>query len=89
MKLAEKKQTIQEVPQSTGLAMLGLSWKASKGDDEVKDKSALLKIASFGVNKIGELAGKKINLEKKYDPQTDKTRIAFNTLGIGFSKTVK
>lgn len=75
--------------QNTGLAMLGLSWKSSKGDDEVKDKSTLLKIASYGVNQIGKLAGKKINLEKKYDPKTDKTRVAFNTLGIGFSTPVK
>ncbi len=74
---------------NTGLAMLGLSWKASKGDDRAKDKSALLKIASYGVNQIGKLAGKKINLEKKYDPKTDKTRVAFNTLGIGFSTPVK
>jgi len=75
--------------QNTGLAMLGLSWKASKEDDRAKEKSALLKIASFGVNQIGKLAGKKINLEKKYDPKTDKTRVAFNTLGIGFSTPVK
>jgi len=83
-----KKTTSSEV-QNTGLAMLGLSWKASKGDDEVKEKSTLLKIASYGVNQIGKLAGKKINLEKKYDPKTDKTRVAFNTLGIGFSAPVK
>ncbi len=75
--------------QNTGLAMLGLSWKASKADKKVKDKSTLLKIASYGVNQIGKLAGKKINLEKKYDPKTDKTRVAFNTLGIGFSTPVK
>ncbi|MCZ4693427.1 hypothetical protein DWB61_01425 [Ancylomarina euxinus] len=75
--------------QNTGLAMLGLSWRASKGDDEVKEKSTLLKIASYGVSQIGKLAGKKINLEKKYDPKTDKTRVAFNTLGIGFSTPVK
>lgn len=74
---------------NTGLAMLGLSWKASKGDDQVKEKSTLLKIASYGVNQIGKLAGKKINLEKKYNPKTDKTRVAFNTLGIGFSTPVK
>jgi len=74
---------------NTGLASLGLSWKASKGDDRTKEKSALLKIASYGVNQIGKLAGKKINLEKKYDPKTDKTRVAFNTLGIGFSTPVK
>ncbi len=75
--------------QNTGLAMLGLSWKASKAEKDVKDKSTLLKIASYGVNQIGKLAGKKINLEKKYDPKTDKTRVAFNTLGIGFSTPVK
>lgn len=75
--------------QNTGLAMLGLSWKASKAEKDVKDKSALLKIASYGVNQIGKLAGKKINLEKKYDPKTDKTRVAFNTLGLGFSTPVK
>jgi hypothetical protein len=83
------KKTSTPEKQNTGLAMLGLSWKASKTEKEVKDKSALLKIASFGVNQIGKLAGKKINLEKKYDPKTDKTRVAFNTLGIGFSTPVK
>lgn len=75
--------------ENTGLAMLGLSWKASKEDDRAKEKSALLKIASYGVKQIGKLAGKKINLEKKYDPKTNKTRVAFNTLGIGFSTPVK
>jgi len=74
--------------QNSGLAMLGLSWKASK-TEEVKEKSTLLKIASYGVSQIGKLAGKKINLEKKYDPKTDKTRVAFNTLGLGFSAPVK
>ena len=74
---------------NTGLAMLGLSWKASKTGDRVKEKSTLLKIASYGVNQIGKFAGKKIKLEKKYDPKTDKSRVAFNTLGIGFSTPVK
>lgn len=74
--------------QNSGLAILGLSWKASKTED-VKEKSTLLKIASYGVSQIGKLAGKKINLEKKYDPKTDKTRVAFNTLGLGFSAPVK
>jgi thiamine biosynthesis protein ThiC len=83
-----EKKTSTEV-KNTGLAMLGLSWRASKGDDEVKEKSTLLKIASYGVNQIGKLAGKKINLEKKYDPKTDKTRVAFNSLGFGFSTPVK
>jgi len=83
-----KKTTSSEI-QNSGLATLGLSWRASKGDNKVKEKSTLLKIASYGVNQIGKLAGKKINLEKKYDPKTDKTRVAFNTLGIGFSTPVK
>jgi len=82
-----EKTTPAEI-QNSGLAMLGLSWKASK-EEEAKEKSTLLKIASYGVNQIGKLAGKKINLEKKYDPKTDKTRVAFNTLGIGFSTPVK
>ena len=89
LKLITHKEITPEKTENTGLAMLGLSWKASKGDDEVKEKSTLLKIASYGVNQIGKLAGKKINLEKKYDPKTDKTRVAFNTYGIGFSTPVK
>ncbi|RXQ89037.1 hypothetical protein EO244_14510 [Ancylomarina salipaludis] len=87
--LNKHKEITPEKTENTGLAMLGLSWKASKGENEVKEKSTLLKIASYGVNKIGQLAGKKINLEKKYDPKTDKTRVAFNTYGIGFSTPVK
>lgn len=87
--LAKVNATKTNVKQNTGLAMLGLSWKASKEEKSGKEKSTLLKIASYGVNQIGKLAGKKINLEKKYDPKTDKTRVAFNTLGIGFSTPVK
>ncbi|MRT92302.1 anti-sigma factor [Ancylomarina sp. 16SWW S1-10-2] len=75
--------------ENTGLASLGLTWKSSQGDDKNKEKSTLLKIASYGVSQIGKFAGKKINLEKKYDPKTDKTRVAFNTLGIGFSTPTK
>ncbi len=86
--ITKDKTPIQEV-QNTGLAMLGLSWKASKGEQDPNKKSTLLKIASFGVNQIGKLAGKKINLEKKYDPKTDKTRVAFSTFAIGFSAPVK
>lgn len=89
IELPEKEEIIQNVPQSTGLAMLGISWKESKGEEDVKETPTLLKIASYGVSKIGKLAGKKINLEKKYDPKTDKTRVAFNTYGIGFSAPVK
>lgn len=88
-KLVTNQKDTPEITQNTGLAMLGLSWKASKGENEVKEKSTLLKIASYGVSQIGKLAGKKINLEKKYDPKTDKTRVAFNTYGIGFSAPVK
>ena len=50
--------------ENTGLASLGLSWKPSKGDERTQKKSALLKIASYGVSQIGKFAGKKINLEK-------------------------
>jgi len=89
IELPETKQIIQKIPQSTGLAMLGISWKESKGEKDVKETPTLLKIASYGVSQIGKLAGKKINLEKKYDPKTDKTRVAFNTYGIGFSAPVK
>jgi len=89
IELPEKEEIIQNVPQNTGLAMLGISWKESKGEEDVRKTPTLLKIASYGVSQIGKLAGKKINLEKKYDPKTDKTRVAFNTYGIGFSAPVK
>jgi len=74
---------------NNGLAMLGISWKASKAEKNIKEKPTLLKIAGYGVSQLGKLAGKKINLEKNYDPKTDKTRVAFNTYGIGFSAPVK
>jgi len=75
--------------QNNGLAMLGISWKASQAEKNIKEKPTLLKIAGYGVSQLGKLAGKKINLEKNYDPKTDKTRVAFNTYGIGFSAPVK
>jgi len=91
LKLVSKKDNTPHKIQNSGLAMLGISWKASRTEERVKEKekATILKIASYGVSKLGKLAGKKINLEKNYNPDTDKTRVAFNTYGIGFSAPVK
>ncbi|MFA8433870.1 MAG: hypothetical protein ACEPOZ_05080 [Marinifilaceae bacterium] len=75
-----------------GLEEAGLVWKQSDFEEEeevAERKVNLLKIAGKGLAGLGRLAGKTINLEKNYDPETDRTRIAFNTFGIGFSKSKK
>lgn len=87
--LEETKTDVQKVlEQNTGLAELGMSWKSSVSDKKGKS-SVLYAIAKYGVDKIGEIAGKNVKLEKKYDSQTEKTRVNFNTSGLGFSKTIK
>ncbi|PKQ63514.1 hypothetical protein BZG02_09070 [Labilibaculum filiforme] len=73
---------------NNGLAQLGMSWKSSVPEKNAQN-SVLYAIAKYGVDKLGELAGKNVQLEKKYDSTTEKTRIDFNTVGIGFSKTIK
>jgi len=74
--------------QNNGLAQLGMSWKSSVSKKKAQ-KSVLFAIAKYGVDKLGEIAGKNVQLEKKYDSTTEKTRLDFNTTGIGFSKTIK
>ncbi|MCT4623686.1 MAG: hypothetical protein N4A46_08690 [Schleiferiaceae bacterium] len=71
---------------SSGMQHLGMSWKSSTPK---KAESLLSAVAKFGVNKLGEIAGKKIQLEKKYDSETEKTRLNFNSKGLGFSTTLK
>jgi hypothetical protein len=74
--------------QNNGLAQLGMSWKSSVPEKKSQN-SVLFAIAKYGVDKLGEIAGKNVQLEKKYDSTTEKTRLDFNTAGIGFSKTIK
>ncbi|MFA9371751.1 MAG: hypothetical protein ACERIH_08585 [Labilibaculum antarcticum] len=75
-------------PQNNGLAQLGLSWKSSVPEKKTQT-SVLFAIAKYGVDKLSEIAGKDVQLEQKYDSKTEKTRLDFNTAGIGFSKTIK
>jgi hypothetical protein len=74
--------------QNSGLEQLGMSWKSSVPKKKIQN-SFLFAIAKFGVDKLEEIAGKNLQLEKKYDPVSEKTRFDFNTSGIGFSKTIK
>lgn len=83
-----KEKKININPQNNGLAQLGMSWKSSVSERRAQ-KSVLFAIAKYGVDKLGEIAGKNVQLEKKYDSTTEKTRLDFNTAGIGFSKTIK
>ena len=86
-KLKELKNvSTQIVDQNSGLAELGMSWKSS---EPKKKNSVLYAIAKYGVDKIGEIAGKNVKLEKTYDSVTEKTRLNFKSEGIGFSKTIK
>ncbi len=81
-----KKLSTVAVDQNNGLAQLGMSWKSSAPK---KKSSVLYAIAKYGVDKIGEIAGKNVKLEKTYDSVTEKTRLNFKSEGIGFSKTIK
>lgn len=81
-----EKVSIETVDQNNGLAQLGMSWKSSAPK---KKSSVLYAIAKYGVDKIGEIAGKNVKLEKTYDSVTEKTRLNFKSEGIGFSKTIK
>jgi len=73
---------------NNGLSQLGMSWKSSVADKKSQN-SVLYAIAKYGVDKLGEIAGKKVQLEKNYDSATEKTRLDFNTSALGFSKTIK
>lgn len=86
-KLAKAMQiTNSGVDQNSGLAQLGMTWKSSAP----KNKSSVLyAIAKYGVDKIGEIAGKNVKIEKVYNSLTDKTRLNFKSEGVGFSKTIK
>ncbi|WP_461641216.1 hypothetical protein [Labilibaculum euxinus] len=83
-----KEENTEISTQNNGLAQLGMSWKSSVPEKKAQN-SVLYAIAKYGVNKLGEIAGKNVQLEKKYDSATEKTRLDFNTAGIGFSKTIK
>ncbi|BAX80138.1 hypothetical protein [Labilibaculum antarcticum] len=74
--------------QNNGLAQLGMSWKSSIPEKKAQT-SVLFAIAKYGVDKLSEIAGKDVQFEQKYDSKTEKTRLDFNTAGIGFSKTIK
>lgn len=81
-----KERITEDISQNNGLAQLGTSWKSSLPE---KKNSILFAIAKYGVDKLGEIAGKKVQLEKEYDSNTEKTKLNFNTAGLGFSTTVK
>lgn len=83
-----KEEKLEINSQNNGLAQLGMSWKSSVPKKNAQN-SVLYAIAKYGVDKLGEIAGKNIQLEKKYNSTTEKTRLDFNTAGIGFSKTIK
>ncbi|MDM8160396.1 hypothetical protein QUH73_11275 [Labilibaculum sp. K2S] len=83
-----KEKNTEISTQNNGLAQLGMSWKSSVPEKKAQN-SVLYAIAKYGVDKLGEIAGKNVQLEKKYDSTTEKTRLDFNTAGIGFSKTIK
>lgn len=76
------------IAQNSGLEQLGMSWKSSVPKKKIQN-SLLFAIAKLGVDKLEEIAGKNLQLEKKYDAASEKTRFDFNTSGIGFSKTIK
>ncbi|RUT78813.1 hypothetical protein [Ancylomarina longa] len=76
------------IAQKTGLNQLGMEWKSSLPEKNGK-KTFLYAVAKYGVDKLGEIAGKRIQIQKKYDSETEKSRLSFNSTGIGFSTTVK
>jgi hypothetical protein len=88
IEIASQDKEMNEVPVNTGLANLGMSWKSSVKAKR-KSNSLLYAVAKMGVDKIGEIAGKKVQLEKQYDSETEKTRLNFNTKGLGFSTSIK
>jgi hypothetical protein len=55
---------------NSGLTNLGMSWKSSV--KEKKNNSLLYAVAKMGVDKLGAIAGKKVQLEKQYDSETEK-----------------
>lgn len=69
----------------------GLVWKESSiVDKKGKEKrGSLINIAGKGIQKLGQLAGKNLNMEKRYDPESDRVRFAFNSSAIGFSTNRK
>lgn len=85
--ILKEKKTVVNL-QNNGLAQLGMSWKSSVPEKKIQT-SVLFAIAKYGVDKLGEIVGKNVQLERKYDSTTEKTRLNFNTVGIGFSKTIK
>ncbi|MDQ2179359.1 hypothetical protein [Marinifilum sp. D714] len=88
IEVSNQEKEINEVPVNSGLDNLGMSWKSSVKAKR-KSNSLLYAVAKMGVDKIGEIAGKKVQLEKQYDSETEKTRLRFNTKGLGFSTSIK
>ncbi|WP_282125998.1 hypothetical protein [Marinifilum flexuosum] len=88
IEVSNQEKEMNELPVNTGLANLGMSWKSSVKAKR-KNNSLLYAVAKMGVDKIGEIAGKKVQLDKQYDSETEKTRLNFNTKGLGFSTSIK
>ncbi|MCY1634637.1 hypothetical protein [Marinifilum sp. D737] len=88
IEVSNQEKEMNELPVNSGLANLGMSWKSSVKAKR-KSNSLLYAVAKIGVDKIGEIAGKKVQLDKQYDSETEKTRLNFNTKGLGFSTSIK
>lgn len=88
IEVSNQEKEMNELPVNTGLANLGMSWKSSVKAKR-KNNSLLYAVAKMGVDKIEEIAGKKVQLDKQYDSETEKTRLNFNTKGLGFSTSIK
>jgi hypothetical protein len=84
----QEEEMAEVVASNSGLNNLGMSWKSSVKEKK-KNNSLLYAVAKAGVDKLGAIAGKKVQLEKQYDSETEKTRVNFNTKGIGFSTSIK
>ena len=88
VKTPKQAEEHNDVVVNSGLANLGMSWKPSVKEKK-KNNSLLYAVAKMGVDKLGAIAGKKVQLERQYDSETEKTRVNFNTKGIGFSTSIK
>jgi hypothetical protein len=88
MKMPNQQEELNNTPVNSGLTNLGMSWKSSVKKKK-KSNSLLYAVAKMGVDKLGAIAGKKVQLEKQYDSETEKTSLKFNTKGLGFSTSIK
>lgn len=80
-----KKQCDKSKPSNSGLAKLGMSWKSSKKSSG----SILLAVAKLGFDKLEKIAGKKIQVKKNYNSETETSKLSVQTRGMGFSTTIK